>query len=125
MSTSETSFSFCFCRFDIIEKAMSRVSSGESRGASTTGCNSPPMRITGKQPAFRCRSEATWAIAVIRKSSILTGIDILAETVQGRRLEKLEREKGKNRSVQIRSANNAGGKTSNIILGRSNGRQRF
>src|ERR1051326_4048585 len=76
MSTSELSFNFCFCRFDIIEKAMSRVSSGESRGASATGYNSPPIRITGKDPTFRCKSEAKCAVAVTSRSSILIGIEI-------------------------------------------------
>src|SRR6266481_7961674 len=74
MSTSELSFNFCFCRFDIIEKAMSSVSSGKSRGASATGYNSPPIRITGNEATFKCKSEAKWAVAVTRRSSILIGI---------------------------------------------------
>src|SRR2546423_11553385 len=73
MSTSELSFNFCFCRFDIIEKAMSSVSSGESRGASATGYNSPPIRITGNELTFRCKSEAKWDVAVTRRSSIFIG----------------------------------------------------
>src|SRR5713101_3118079 len=79
MSTSEQSFNFCFCRFDIIEKAMSSVSSGKSRGASATGYNSPPIRITGNEPTFRCKSEAKWAVAVTRRSSIFMGIVIQTE----------------------------------------------
>src|SRR5438876_8372051 len=79
MSTSELSFNFCFCRFDIIEKAMSSVSSGKSRGASATGYNSPPIRITGNEPTFKCKSEAKWAVAVTRRSSIFIGIVIQAE----------------------------------------------
>src|SRR6266852_7966260 len=78
MSTSENSFSFCFWRFDMIENAMSSVSSGDNRGASLIGYNSPPMRITGNEPTFKCKSEAKWAVAMIRRSSILTGIEILA-----------------------------------------------
>src|SRR6266567_5629661 len=74
MSTSENSFSFCFWRFDMIENAMSSVSSGDNRGASAIGYNSPPMRITGNEPTFKCRSEAKWAVAVTRRSSILTGM---------------------------------------------------
>src|SRR5258707_3870970 len=77
MSISETSFSFCFCRFDIIENAMSSVSSGDRRGASATGCNSPPMRMTGNDPAFKCKSDARWALAVMSRSSILRGMRTL------------------------------------------------
>src|SRR6267143_936964 len=89
MSTSELSFNFCFCRFDIIAKAMSSVSSGESRGASATGYNSPPIRITGNELTLRCKSEAEWAVAVTRRSSILIGIVILTG-IQSGSLKKLE-----------------------------------
>src|SRR6266853_2493096 len=81
MSTSENSFSFCFWRFDMIENAMSSVSSGDNRGASAIGYNSPPMRITGNEPTFKCRSEARWAVAVTRRSSILMGM-VDAEVLQ-------------------------------------------
>src|ERR1041385_6794116 len=74
MSSSEFSFNFCFWRFDMIEKAMSTVSSGDKRGAAAIVCNSPPIRITGNEPTFRCRSEAKWAVAVTNSSSSLTGI---------------------------------------------------
>src|SRR5436190_17344991 len=74
MSTSEFSFSFCFWRFDMIENAMSSVSSGDNRGASDTVCSSPPIRITGNDPTFRCKSEAKWAVAVTNSSSSFTGI---------------------------------------------------
>src|SRR5205807_8233573 len=99
MSTSELSFNFCFCRFDIIEKAMFSVSSGKSRGASATGYNSPPIRITGNEATFKCKSEAKWAVAVTRRSSILIGIVILTG-IQSGSLKKLTRFKGKKRKGQ-------------------------
>src|SRR5436305_9074546 len=105
MSTSENSFSFCFCRFDMIENAMSSVSSGDNRGASAIGYNSPPMRITGNEPTFKCRSEAEWAVAVTRRSSIFTGM-IDAEVLSF--LKSLKRIKGKKRGVQGASRNKDG-----------------
>src|SRR5262252_1815277 len=53
---------------------MSSVSSGDNRGASPIVCNSPPIRMTGNEPTFKCRSEAKWAVAVTSRSSILTAI---------------------------------------------------
>src|SRR5437016_5954520 len=99
MSTSELSFNFCFCRFDIIEKAISSVSSGESRGASATGYNSPPIRITGNELTLRCKSEAEWAVAVTRRSSILIGIVILTR-IQSGSLKKLRGLRARNGRVK-------------------------
>src|SRR5438132_4134500 len=123
MSTSEMSFNFCFCRFDIIEKAMSSVSSGKSRAASATGYSSPPIRITGNEPTFRCKSEAKWAVAVTRRSSIFIGIVIQTGIQSGSFKKAYEvegQETGKIRAVGRRrrnqNHNNGSGKRPSTLL---------
>ena len=74
MSTSETSLNLCFCLLLIIEKAISKVSSGFMRGKSPMGRNSPPSRIIGKAPTLRWRSEAPWLVAAFNRSSIFRDI---------------------------------------------------
>src|SRR6185312_11527545 len=83
MSSSAVSLNFCFCRLDIMLKAMFSMSSAEMRGWSVSDTKSPSMRICGKLPTFRCRSDALRSIAIRSKSSIFIGYVLMTQTDGG------------------------------------------